>query len=64
MVAHTFNPNTREAEEADPCEFETSLVYRKMPRLGSETLYRRFPERSTGIQTMAVVQQNWLWSHH
>ena len=27
MVAHAFNPSTREAE-ADLCEFEASLVYK------------------------------------
>lgn len=27
MVAHAFNPNTREAEAADFCDFRGSLVY-------------------------------------
>ena len=26
VVAHTFNPSTREAEQADLCEFEASQV--------------------------------------
>jgi hypothetical protein len=28
VVAHTFNPNTHEAEADGPLEFEASLVYR------------------------------------
>ena len=36
MVAHAFDPSTREAEAADLCEFEVSLVYRVSPRTGSK----------------------------
>ena len=28
VVAHAFDPSTREAEAADLCEFEASLVYK------------------------------------
>ena len=28
VVAHAFNPSTREVEAADLCEFEASLVYK------------------------------------
>ena len=28
VVADAFNPSTREAEEADLCEFKASLVYK------------------------------------
>ena len=38
MVAHTFNPNTQEAE--DLCEFETNLVYRENSRTGSKATQR------------------------
>lgn len=32
MVASAFDPSTREAEKADPCESEVSLLYRVSSR--------------------------------
>ena len=61
-MAHTFNPNTRKAEEADPCELVASLVYRGMPRLRSETPCLN-KQIITDFQRGAQVLKPWqLWN--
>ena len=37
MVAHTFDPNTKEAEAGGSLEFEASLVYRESCRTARAT---------------------------
>ena len=40
VVTHAFHPSIWEAEAADLCEFEASLVYRGSSRTGSKATQR------------------------
>ena len=37
MLAHTFDPNTYEAEQTDICEFKASLIYKVSSRTARAT---------------------------
>lgn len=42
MVAHAFNPNTREAEAGGSLEFKASLVYRETLTWKNQNHLRQF----------------------
>ena len=62
VVAHTFNPSTREAQ-ADLCEFEANLVYRASSRTSSKTtekpwLKKTNKQKQTKQQKLCIIFKN------
>jgi hypothetical protein len=60
VVAHAFDPSTREAEASGSLESEASLVYRVSSRTARAMQKKTLPGK-TKTNTNTLITLNWLW---